>query len=148
MIVKEFVVQYAPFSAEEPALPAEWKDLKDCIRKCPNFFPDPENVDNSVVTNSMKTSEPGVSGGEAFAFTVKVTDEFLDAHAEMVTEQTAKEKGSFWLRVKFPERGTMVTYKAKTVTHLPTPEGELGSLDEITWNTYAQGDVAEAVIEA
>lgn len=143
MITKGYKVKWAPFSE---AAPTTWEALENCIRKLPNFFPDPENVDNSVVTNTMKTSEPGVSGGEALAFTVAVIREFLEAHAEMVTEQEDDQKGFFWMEVEFPNRGTKVTFKAKTVTNLPTPENELGSLDEITWNVYPQGDIAESKI--
>lgn len=143
MITKGYRVKWAPFSATAPTT---WEALENCIRKLPNFFPDPESVDNSVVTNTMKTSEPGVSGGEALAFTVAVIREFLEAHAEMVTEQADDKKGFFWMEVEFPNRGTKVTFKAKTVTNLPTPENELGSLDEITWNVYPQGDIAESKI--
>lgn len=145
MITQGYKVKWAPYAASAPS---EWQMLENCIRNLPNFFPDPETVDNSVVTNTMKTSEPGVSGGEALAFTVAVTKAFLDAHADMVTEQEDDAKGSFWMEVEFPNRGTKVTFQAKTVTNLPTPENELGSLDEITWNVYPQGDIVESKIVA
>lgn len=144
MIVKDYKVSYAPFSATVPT--TEFKGLTDCIRKLPNFFPDPENVDNSLVTNHTKTSEPGVSGGEALAFTAKVTEAMLDAHAEMVIEQEDSAKGYFWMKIEYPNRGKQVIFPAKTVQYLPTPEGELGTLDEITWNFYAQADIDETDI--
>lgn len=141
-IIKSYIVEWAEFSATEPTEdPPTWKPLNHCIRNLPNFFPDPETVDATCVTDANKTTLPGLPGGEAYAFTVAPDAEFLAAHELMVTEQTTAEKGSFWLRVKMPNRGQYVVGRFTTVEYLPTPEGAAGELDEVTWNVYPASDI-------
>jgi len=137
-IIKKYKVSYAPFAAEAPT--TGFIELKDCIKSLPNFFPDPDEVDTTTVDKSVKTSIPGLSGGKAYAFKTLVNAAFLTAHEAMIADQTAVAKGSFWLQVEMPNRGKMITFPATTVTQIPTPEGEAGALDEITWNVYMQDD--------
>lgn len=143
-IIKGYKVKYAPYAAEKPT--TGWIELTRCIRSLPNFFPDPEVVDTTTVDNEVKTSIPGLTGGEAFGFTVAVNKAFLTAHAAMVTDQIDDLKGSFWLEIEMTNRGEKITFPATTVIQLPTPEGEAGTLDEITWNVYMQGDPVVAAI--
>ena len=141
-IIKGYVVEWSEFAATEPQDGAKtWHKLDHCIRNMPNFFPDPENVDTTCITDKTKTSIPGMTGGEAYAFTVAVSPEFLEAHASMVEEQNTPAKGSFWLRVKMPNRGQYVVGQFTTVDYLPTPEGAAGELDEVTWNVYPFSDI-------
>lgn len=141
-LIKEYVVEWSEFSATEPTDSEDtWHKLDGCIRNLPNFFPDPDTVDTTCVTDKNSTSIPGMPGGEVYAFTVAVNTAFLDAHASMVEEQTTEAKGSFWLRVKMPSRGKYVVGQFTTVENLPTPEGAAGELDEITWNVYPAGEI-------
>jgi len=137
-IIKGYKVSYAPFAAAAPT--TGFVELKDCIKSLPNFFPDPDEVDTTTIDKTVKTSIAGLSGGKAYPFKVNVDDAFLTAHAAMVADQTGTDKGSFWLQVEMTNRKKMITFPATTVLQLPTPEGEAGALDEITWNVYMQGD--------
>lgn len=143
-IIKSYKVSYAPFAAEVPT--TGFIPLTNCIRSLPNFFPDPDEVDTTTIDKSVKTSIPGLSGGKAFPFKVAVDAAFLTAHAAMAADQTGVDKGSFWLQIEMTNRGKMITFPATTVLQLPTPEGEAGALDEITWNVYMQGDPITAAI--
>ena len=143
-IIKSYKVKWAPFAAEIPT--TGFTELKDCIKSLPNFFPDPDEVDTTTIDKSVKTSIPGLSGGKAYPFKVLVDAAFLTAHAAMVTDQIAAAKGSFWIQVEMTNRGKMITFPATTVTQLPTPEGEAGAIDEITWNVYMQDDPVVAAI--
>lgn len=148
-IIKQYVVEWSEYSDTEPTdEAATWHKLEDCIRNLPNFFPDPESVDSTCVTNKNKTSIPGLTGGEVYAFTVAPDTAFLAAHESMIEEQTAEEKGSFWLRVKMPNRGQYVVGQFTTVEYLPTPEGSAGELDEVTWNVYPASDILVKPIPA
>lgn len=141
-IIKSYVVEWSEYAATEPQDGADtWHKMEHCIRNLPNFFPDPDTVDSTCVTDANKTSLPGLPGGEAYAFTVAPDDDFLTAHEAMVEEQIAEEKGSFWLRVKMPNRGQYVVGQFTTVEYLPTPEGAAGELDEVTWNVYPASDI-------
>ena len=142
-VIKEYVIEWAPFSESEPTA---WNQLRHCIRNMPNFFPDPEAQDASTVDNQTPTSIPAASAGEAMAFTVAPNREFLDAHAQMVTEQLDDSKGSFWLRVKITNRSQYVTGQFTTVEYLPTPEGAFGELDEVTWNVYPASDLTVTAV--
>lgn len=144
-VIKEFVVEHAPFSATAPTTET-WVKLEDCVRSVPNLFPVPDAVDTSVVTNSRGSSIPGVAKGDAYTFKIAPDLAFLTAHTAMVTDQNDDEKGFFWMRVTYPARGYTVTFKAKTVDELATPEGELGALDEIDWPVYPQADPVKAAI--
>lgn len=147
-VIKDYVVEYAPFSAAAPTESTEWVSILDSIRSVPNLFPAPDSVDCSVVTSSRGKSIPGVAKGDAYTFKVAPDLAFLEAHATMVTEQLDAAKGYFWMRVTYPNRGYTVTFKAKTVDELPTPEGELGALDEVDWPVYPQADPAKKAIVA
>lgn len=136
-IIKAYKVSYAPHSESAPTT---FTEFKNCIRGLPNFFTDPDTVDTTTIDNTVKTSIPGLSGGEAYGFTVAINDEFLTAHETMVENQTASEKGSFWIEVQLTNRKQKIIMQCTTVTNLPTPEGSAGDLDEITWNVYLQSD--------
>jgi hypothetical protein len=142
-VIKDFVVEYADFSA---TLPTTWTKIEDAIRSIPNLFPAPDAVDCSVVTNSRATSIPGVAKAEAYTFKVAPDLPFLTAHTSMVSDQNDAAKGYFWMRVTYPKRGYTVSFKAKTVDELPTPSGELGALDEVDWPVYPQADPIKAAI--
>lgn len=137
-IIKEYVIEWAPYSATKPTT---WNKLRHCIRNLPNFFPDPDTLDTSTVDNKTPTSIPAASAGEAFGFTVAPNDEFLEAHTSMVADQLDDSKGPFWLRIQLTNRKQQVTGQFTTVEYLPTPEGAFGELDEITWNVYAASDL-------
>jgi hypothetical protein len=146
-VIKAFVVEYAPYAATAPTTTG-WVKIENAIRSVPNLFPAPDAVDTSVVTNSRATSVPGVAKAEAYGFKVAPDAAFLTAHTAMVTDQSDAAKGFFWMRVTYPARGYTVTFKAKTVDELPTPDGELGKLDEIDWPVYPQADPVKAAIVA
>jgi hypothetical protein len=137
-IIKGYKVSYAPYAASAPI--TGFIELKNCVKSLPNFFPDPDEVDTTTIDKTVKTSIPGLSGGKAYPFKVDVDKDFLTAHAAMVADQIMTEKGSFWLQIEMTNRGKMITFPATTVLQLPTPEGEAGALDEITWNVYMQDD--------
>lgn len=138
-LIKGYHVRWAPYSSSKPTT---WTELSNCIRALPNFFPDPDTVDTTTVDNVTPTSIPGMSAGEAYGFTVAPNKEFLDAHAEMVTEQLDDSKGSFWMQIDMTNRGQRIEGQFTTVEYLPTPEGNAGELDEITWNVYASSDLS------
>lgn len=137
-IIKGYKVKYAPFSATKPT---EWTELTDCVRTMPNFFTDPEAVATTCIDHMQKHSVPGMTGGEAYGFKVAINKVFLEAHKTMVENQEGADKGSFWLEVEMTNRGQKVTGQFTTVKYLPTPEGEAGALDEITWNVYPVSDI-------
>lgn len=139
-IIKGYHISYAPYSATEPEDGA-WIEIKNTIRALPNFFPDPDTIDTSTVDNTMPTSIAGWSSGEAYGFTVAPTTQFMAALKAMISDQQDDEKGYFWLRVDITNRNQRLTGKFTTVDYLPTPEGNAGDLDEVTWNVYAVEDL-------
>lgn len=140
-IIKGYHISWAPYSASAPTEESAWTELKNCIRSMPNFFPDPDTVDTSTVDNLTPTSIPGWTAGEAYSFTVAPTYPFFQAHMQMVEEQSDSAKGYFWLRIDLTNRGQRLEGKFTTVDYLPTPEGNAGDLDEISWNVYSQSDL-------
>jgi hypothetical protein len=146
-VIKSFIVEYAPFSADAPESTA-WKKIEHAIRSIPNLFPTPDAVDCSVVTDDRASSIPGVEKAEALTFKVAPDAAFLTAHTEMVTDQNDPDKGYFWMRVTYPKRGYTVTFKATTADELATPDGSQGALDEVDWPVYPQGERTKAAIAA
>lgn len=146
-VIKKFVVEYAPYAATAPTTTG-WVAIANAIRSIPNLFPAPDAVDTSSVTNSRATSIPGVAKAEAYGFKVAPDAAFLADHAAMVKDQNDPSKGSFWMRVTYPQRGYTVTFPATTVDELPTPSGNLGALDEVDWPVYPQADPVKAAIPA
>lgn len=144
-VIKSFIVEAAPFSANVPDSTA-WKKIEHAIRSIPNLFPTPDAVDCSVVTDDRASSIAGVEKAEALTFKVTPNADFLAAHTAMVTDQDDPDKGYFWMRITYPKRGYSVTFKATTVDELATPSGELGALDEIDWPVYPQADPVKAPI--
>jgi hypothetical protein len=137
-IIQSYKVAYAPYAAEVPT--TGFIELKDCIKSLPNFFPDPDDVDTSVVTNKGATSIPGIEKAAAFDFKVLVDLDFLTAHTSMVSDQSDSAKGYFWMQITLTNRKQVITFPATTVTYLPSPEGELGAVDSITWKVYKYAD--------
>jgi len=143
-IIKSYKVSYAPYAAIAPT--TGFLPLTNCIKSLPNFFPDPDDVDTSVVTNEGATSMAGIEKAAAFDFKVLVDADFLTAHTAMVTDQSDSAKGFFWMQIELTNRKQSITFKATTVKYLPTPEGELGALDSITWKVYKQADAVIAAL--
>jgi hypothetical protein len=144
-IIKDYIVEWAPYSATPPT--TGWNELKHSIRSMPNVFPDPDTVDVTTIDMSSRATIPGMSGGDALGFTVAVNLEFLTAHEEMFTEQIDPLKGYFWIRITMTNRRQRISIPATTVENLPTPEGEAGSVDEVTWNVYTHHDpVVESMV--
>lgn len=140
-IVKGYKVFYAPYAETQPELSGTgtWVEITNTFSKIPNFFPKGDSIDVTTVDSVIQENIEGLPGAEEYVFDAYWTKGLAEAHTAMVADQTDPEKGFFWFRVDYTNRGETVVGKFTTTENLPTPEGNAGDVDSIEFTLYSQG---------
>jgi hypothetical protein len=139
-IIKAYKVYYAPYATTEPAFNStSWIEVPNTFKSLPNFFPAGESIDISSIDGySKKSTENEVGGADEYVCPVYFTSALELMHFQMHEDKIDPTKGYTWIKIEYPNRGKYLVGKFTSVRDLPTPEGELGNVDEIDFTIYSQ----------